>query len=155
MRLWSMHPKYLDRQGLTALWREGLGALVSLDPNRGYHNHPQLNRFKVRKLKGALADGQKLDSFKLLNTYLYYVYNEAKSRGYNYDFSKLTGPFSNIWPNSIAVTKGQIDFEMKHLHKKMKDRSIPQFSKSIKANQVLLNPIFYLIDGDIEDWEKL
>ena len=24
MRLWSLHPRYLDRQGLTALWREGL-----------------------------------------------------------------------------------------------------------------------------------
>ena len=24
MRLWSLHPKYLDRQGLLAAWREAL-----------------------------------------------------------------------------------------------------------------------------------
>lgn len=24
MRLWSLHPKYLDSKGLVALWREGL-----------------------------------------------------------------------------------------------------------------------------------
>lgn len=24
MRLWSLHPKYLDARGLVALWREGL-----------------------------------------------------------------------------------------------------------------------------------
>ncbi|MFP3226243.1 MAG: pyrimidine dimer DNA glycosylase/endonuclease V [Sulfolobaceae archaeon] len=24
MRLWSIHPKYLDTQGLLGLWREGL-----------------------------------------------------------------------------------------------------------------------------------
>jgi hypothetical protein len=24
MRLWSLHPKHLDRQGLLAVWREGL-----------------------------------------------------------------------------------------------------------------------------------
>ncbi|WP_368086417.1 pyrimidine dimer DNA glycosylase/endonuclease V [Nitrosomonas sp. Nm34] len=26
MRLWSIHPKYLDAKGLLALWREGLQA---------------------------------------------------------------------------------------------------------------------------------
>jgi len=30
MRLWSLHPKYLDPQGLVALWREGLLAKVVL-----------------------------------------------------------------------------------------------------------------------------
>ncbi len=24
MRIWTLHPQYLDRQGLVALWREGL-----------------------------------------------------------------------------------------------------------------------------------
>jgi len=24
MRLWSLHPRYLDAKGLVALWREGL-----------------------------------------------------------------------------------------------------------------------------------
>jgi hypothetical protein len=47
MRLWSLHPKYLDRAGLLAVWREGLLAQQVLMGNtKGYKNHPQLNRFK-------------------------------------------------------------------------------------------------------------
>ncbi len=47
MRLWSLHPKYLDRMGLVAVWREGLLAQAVLRGNtKGYKNHPQLNRLK-------------------------------------------------------------------------------------------------------------
>ena len=47
MRLWSIHPKYLDRQGLIALWREALLAQAVLSgKTRGYRNHPQLERFR-------------------------------------------------------------------------------------------------------------
>ena len=48
MRLRTLHPKYLDAQGLVALWREALLAQAVLKgQTRGYTNHPQLNRFKV------------------------------------------------------------------------------------------------------------
>ena len=30
MRLWTLHPRYLDAQGLTALWRESLLARAVL-----------------------------------------------------------------------------------------------------------------------------
>ena len=47
MRLWSLHPKYLDSKGLVALWREGLLARAVLKgETTGYKNHPQLDRFK-------------------------------------------------------------------------------------------------------------
>lgn len=47
MRLWSVHPKYLDTRGLTACWREGLLARkVLLGQTKGYRNHPQLIRFR-------------------------------------------------------------------------------------------------------------
>lgn len=42
-----MHPRYLDRQGLTSCWREGLLAQkVLTGTTRGYRNHPQLERFR-------------------------------------------------------------------------------------------------------------
>ena len=48
MRLWSLHPRHLDPQGLVALWREGLLARAVLHARtRGYRNHPQLDRFKA------------------------------------------------------------------------------------------------------------
>jgi len=47
VRIWSLHPKYLDRQGLTACWREALLAQAVLNgATRGYTRHPQLVRFR-------------------------------------------------------------------------------------------------------------
>lgn len=64
MRLWSIHPKYLDTKGLLAVWREGLLAKKVLEgKTKGYKNHPQLNRFK--KLADPLA---------AINAYLYQIF---------------------------------------------------------------------------------
>ena len=47
MRLWSLHPSYLDSSGLVALWREGLLARKVLSgQTKGYIHHPQLQRFR-------------------------------------------------------------------------------------------------------------
>ncbi len=47
MRVWSLHPKYLDPQGLVALWRESLLARAVLKgETKGYRQHPQLLRFQ-------------------------------------------------------------------------------------------------------------
>ncbi len=49
MRLWTVHPKFLDSKGLVALWREALLAKAVLEvKTRGYQNHPQLVRFKAQ-----------------------------------------------------------------------------------------------------------
>ena len=48
MRLWSLDPAHLDRQGLVACWREALLAQAVLaGRTRGYRHHPQLERFRV------------------------------------------------------------------------------------------------------------
>ena len=68
MRLWSLHPKHPDRQGLTACWREALLAQAVLaGRTRGYTRHPQLepitpNGRKVGRIRQRLSrwysDGQ-------------------------------------------------------------------------------------------------
>jgi hypothetical protein len=64
MRLWSIHPKYLDTKGLVALWREALLAQAVLArETSGYRNHPQLNRFR-----------QTSDPLGAISTYLWGVY---------------------------------------------------------------------------------
>ena len=46
MRLWTVHPRYLDAKGLVAAWREALLAqAVLVGVTRGYRQHPQLIRF--------------------------------------------------------------------------------------------------------------
>ena len=64
MRIWSLHPKYLDSKGLVALWRETLLAKHVLEgKTKGYKNHPQLNRFKEIK-----------DPIGVINQYLSEIY---------------------------------------------------------------------------------
>ncbi|MGB4136662.1 MAG: pyrimidine dimer DNA glycosylase/endonuclease V, partial [Microbacterium sp.] len=48
MRLWSVHPRYLDAKGLVACWREALLAQAVLaGRTRGYARHPQVERFRA------------------------------------------------------------------------------------------------------------
>lgn len=79
MRLWSIHPKYLDCQGLLGLWREALLAQKVLSgETEGYTNHPQLERLKKQENPlGAIA------------TYLFPIRKEGQKREYNFDRSKI------------------------------------------------------------------
>lgn len=140
MRIWSIHPKYLDAKGLVALWRETLLAKHVLDGRtQGYRNHPQLARFKQMN--------NPIDS---INQYLTTVYNEALIRNYNFDKTKLD---LNFKPSTMCVTTGQIKYETQHLLNKLKTRDKNKFDKLNNSQKVEQHPIFKIIKGDIEDWE--
>lgn len=142
MRIWSIHPKYLDTKGLVALWRETLLAKNVLEgKTKGYQNHPQLDRFK--------ASESPLDCIHL---YLNHVWQEAKSRGYHFDESKFD---ANVSSCSILVTNGQMDYERIHLLNKLKTRDYPRFLGLENVLQLDTHPIFEVINGEIEKWEKL
>ena len=140
MRIWSIHPKYLDAKGLVALWRETLLAKHVLEgKTKGYRNHPQLKRFKNCP--------RPVDA---INIYLATVYQEATRRKYNFDIQKVDW---NPSPTSIPVTKGQLKYEVTHLFNKLKVRDSKKY-KELK-NQLIVDPhpLFNLIEGNIEDWE--
>ncbi|MRT92705.1 pyrimidine dimer DNA glycosylase/endonuclease V [Ancylomarina sp. 16SWW S1-10-2] len=140
MRIWSLHPKYLDAKGLVALWRETLLAKNVLQGNtKGYKNHPQLIRFK--------ATDNPLDR---INQYLAEVYEEALRRNYNFNRSKIDWQFT---ASKIAVTDGQIQYEKEHLLKKLEVRDLEKFHILSKETVIELHPLFHLVQGDIEDWE--
>lgn len=142
MRLWSIHPKYLDSKGLVALWREALLAKnVLMGNTSGYKNHPQLIRFKSQK-----------DPVSLINQYLEGVYDEACQRGYSFDKGKIDRSFI---VTEVSVTSGQIEFEKMHLLNKLKIRDKDKYSELIKQKEVLPHPIFKITDGEIEEWEKM
>ena len=86
MRIWSLHPQYLDAKGLVALWRETLLAKHVLEnKTKGYKNHPQLNRFKRTK--------NPVDS---INHYLFFVLQEARVRNYKFDAAKIASTFKRV-----------------------------------------------------------
>lgn len=140
MRLWSIHPSYLDAKGLVALWREGLLAQnVLLGKTKGYKNHPQLIRFKADKNpQGAIA------------SYLKAVADEADRRGYHFGRNKI---MNEELSGSIAVTTGQLDYEFKHLLEKLRKRDPVRYEQLFKTTEIELHPIFNKVIGDREDWE--
>jgi len=142
MRLWSLHPKYLDRQGLVALWRETLLARAVLrGQTRGYRHHPQLDRF--RQARAPIS---------ALNAYLRVVYEEARARGYHFDRSKLA-PVRK--PSVIPVTKGQLEFEWTHLLAKLRRRSPEGYRHCRSIARVESHPLFRVEAGARADWERV
>ncbi len=139
MRLWSLHPSALDRQGLVALWREGLLAQkVLLGQTKGYRFHPQLDRFR--------ASANPVAS---ITTYLWDVRNEATARGYSFDASKIAMRKRAV---SIPVSRGQLDFERKHLLKKLRVRDPVRF-RELTASVINPHPMMRVVDGGVEPWE--
>ena len=140
MRLWSIHPRYLDAKGLVALWREGLLAQnVLLGNTRGYKNHLQLNRFKnTSNPVGAIA------------SYLRAVIDEADTRGFNFNRRKIVN--RNI-RNKIPVTDEQIEYELRHLLGKLKVRDPDSYKHLKMVNKIAVNPAFKVVRGNVEEWE--
>jgi len=140
MRLWSLHPKYLDPQGLVALWRESLLARKVLEgKTKGYRAHPQLQRFS--KQANPLA---------YINNYLLGVLEESQKRNYNFDKGKVSAikklPL-------LEVTQGQMEYERGHLLKKLEVRSPGLFRSHKETGIFVPHPVFEVVAGSVEAWE--
>jgi hypothetical protein len=142
MRLWSLHPQYLDPQGLVALWREALLARAVLGGNtRGYRNHPQLERFRAHPTPRSA-----------ISSYLRGVHAEATSRGYSFDRDKI-GRGQVQAP--ILVTKGQIQYEWDHLLRKLAVRNPTLWRQWRHTGIPECHPMFRVRPGPIESWERV
>jgi len=141
MRLWSLHPKYLDRQGLTALWREGLLAQAVLrGRTRGYRAHPQLQRFR--------DSGRPLG---LIAAYLHAVWREAQRRDYHYDLRRIAGRPA---PLRVPASRGQLLWEWAHLRRKLRARSPEVFARWASVAIPDSHPVFRTVPGGVADWER-
>jgi hypothetical protein len=141
MRLWSLHPRYLDPQGLVALWREALLAKAVLrGETTGYRHHPQLERFRAQKSPRTA-----------INVYLAAIHAEATRRGYSFDHSKV-GPMRRVAP--IPVTGGQLAFEWRHLMKKLAARDRTLYRQLAGTRRAECHPSFRRVHGAIEIWER-
>lgn len=140
MRLWTLHPKYLDSKGLVALWRESLLAKAVLDgQTKGYTNHPQLLRFCNHK-----------SPLKAIDFYLKIVYTESVNRGYKFDSSK----FDDVGQvGLVQTTSGQLEYEWKHLLSKLEKRDFELFSRYSMDFEPEPHPLFNIVSGPVEYWE--
>jgi hypothetical protein len=140
MRLWSIHPEYLDAKGLVAVWREALLARkVLLGKTRGYKHHPQLDRFMAGD-----------DPAGAINYYLRNIREEAEKRGYCFDARKL-GRKEKC--RKIRVTAGQIRYEFRHLKRKLSIRDKKRYCRINDTKSIKPHPLFRVVPGVIEPWE--
>jgi Pyrimidine dimer DNA glycosylase len=181
MRIWSVHPRYLDRQGLTAGWREGLLAQkVLTGTTKGYRNPPQLRRFRAAGDGAALdadddagsgahvAPAPGLDPGRhvpggtvevvpdavagpAISTYLHGVVDEAARRGYAFDRALVLGP---VDPGlRLDVTDGQLAYEWEHLRAKLAVRSPDVLRRWEDVVVPDPHPLFRVVPGPVAEWE--
>ncbi|MBI5758553.1 MAG: DNA lyase [Planctomycetales bacterium] len=142
MRLWTIHPNYLDPQGLVALWREGLLAQKVLRGlTRGYTAHPQLVRFQAQP-----------DPMACIASYLHGVHEEAVSRGYEFDASKIARGRTS---RRLTETSGQLRYEWEHLKRKLQVRHAAQFELLARIKKPDAHPLFRIVSGNVRDWERI
>lgn len=141
MRLWTLHPGYLDAKGLVACWREALLAQKVLSGNtHGYRNHSQLFRFR-----------SSADPISAITTFLHEIAAEATRRGYQFDIRKIIGPGNT---QKIIETRGQLDYEWAHLMRKLEVRAPTVAQKFHRVKKPQPHPLFQIIPGEIREWEK-
>ncbi|MDQ0725596.1 pyrimidine dimer DNA glycosylase/endonuclease V [Microbacterium sp. W4I20] len=144
MRIWSLHPRYLDRQGLIAGWREALLAQAVLaGRTRGYVAHPQLERFR------AVAEPR-----TLIAGYLSSLADEADARGYRFDRSRIDRPGS-VTDDRLAVTTGQLALEWQHLRSKLSARSPDVLDRWRDVTVPAPHPLFVVSEGPVAPWERV
>lgn len=136
MRLWLLHPKYLDCKGLVAVWREGLLARKVLEgKTKGYTNHPQLTIFRRYE--------RPID---LINAYLFQIYLEARRRVYAFDASKIEHISIE---KTISIRREELEEEFRLLKQKVRMRDRKKFEelKSLDSKRLEPNPVF-LVDEE-------
>jgi len=142
MRLWTLHPKYLDAKGLVALWREALLAQKVLNGGtRGYKHHPQLLRFIQTQNPTATVAA-----------YLQAVHAESVRRGYHFDGSKIGAVRSR---RKIQETRGQLQYEWLHLKRKLAKRDPARLGEVVALKIPAPHPLFKIAPGKVREWEKM
>jgi hypothetical protein len=141
MRLWTIHPKYLDPQGLVALWREALLARAVLRGETvGYRFHPQLERFRAHSAPRTA-----------INAYLAAVLEESQLRGYSFNARKVGPVRSRV---ELPATTGQVAHEWRHLLGKLRVRSPELFAHVRVITEPQPHPLFRVTAGTVAAWER-
>jgi len=122
-----------------------LAQAVLLNRTRGWKSHPQLLRFKNHRTP-ILAIGH----------YLLKIHEEAERRGYSFDKSKINKLRKIV--EKIKLTKGQLFYEFNILKDRIRKRDPMKYREILKLEEegvhIEPHPLFTLVEGDVEPWEK-
>ena len=141
MRIWTIHPRYLDPKGLVAAWREALLAQAVLaGATRGYRHHPQLARFRAQA-----------DPIAAIGSFLAGLAEEARRRGYRFDPTQIS---RRRFAGHLPGTDGQLLYEWHHLRAKLQVRAPELFRQFRRITTPEPHPLFRIVPGSVRDWER-
>ncbi len=141
MRLWTLHPRYLDAKGLVAAWREALLAQAVLaGATRGYRHHPQLARFRAQR-----------DPPAAIAAFLAALADEARRRGYHFDAARIP---RRRFRGQLRETRGQLLYEWRHLRAKLRARAPAWERRWRGVARPAPHPLFRIVAGPVRAWEK-
>ncbi len=107
---------------------------------KGYLHHPQLDRFRAQPSPcGAIAE------------YLRGINAEAVRRGYAFAPGKVSAARSS---EVIGVTRGQLTHEWNHLMAKLAIREPALRDRLAAVRRPRPHPLFRVVPGDVEPWER-
>lgn len=132
MRLLSIHPKYLDKHALIALWREGLLAQKALSDGASVgKDSVHLVNFK-----------NKANPVRAIGSYLSFVAAEGAKQGCRLNHERILHPnFDNGFMEADAE---QMVVEFEQLKARLKMRDKPKFKTLKDMRKIEANPVFNL-----------
>ena len=142
MRLWSIHPRYLDPPGLGGLWREALLAQgVVSGRTAAYRNHPQARR--VLEQADPWGSDPRLPG-------------RGMGGGTSQEDTATTGRASCRIPAShvMAVPRGQLEYEAALLRLKLEARGPAYLDRLPPPGEVVPHPSIRVVDGGLARWER-
>jgi hypothetical protein len=83
-------------------------------------------------------------------TYLHAVLSEANVRGYRFNATKILLERNAV---QIVASRGQLDYEWKHLVKKLRVRDPSWFEQFATLTEPTSHPMFLIVSGPIAEWE--
>ena len=141
MRLWTLHPKYLDAKGLVAAWREALLAQAVLRDRNDWLPKPS----STDPVPPLTLTGSK---YRVLSS-------RAACRGKPAWVS--VRPRKDRLPRGgrsrLKATLGQLGYEWKHLRAKLAIRDKAWLASLGRVARPDAHPTFRVVPGDVEDWE--
>jgi hypothetical protein len=105
-----------------------------------------------------------------ISAYLWTIWHEGKEIKYDFTWQKIFRNKINIPDyvfHTLIVTRGQLEYEFKHLQNKLFDRDYEQYEKNNhdillfddydnpEYDRINANPLFHITAGNIEHWEKI
>jgi hypothetical protein len=66
----------------------------------------------------------------------------------------VPAPRGGAVPSAGNITQGQLAFEHEHLKEKLRHRDPERFRVICRTRQITAHPLFVVVAGEIELWEK-